>query len=169
MGYGKVWEVLSEMLKELRSKGETIPVEIMDDLRSAKTLIEILKIDPESSERIPMIEACLENVESYLFFEAKEKLGVDYVKKYMEKLEAARFTKEESSRPPRFFTRIPGKERWIRIQVSKVMNQAELEKFARENKLSLRMQKNGYMLVYGDDERIKSFVKRIAQEMHTQT
>jgi capsular polysaccharide biosynthesis protein len=40
-----------------------------------------------------------------------------------------------------------------------------MERLANENKLSCKMQRNGYMLVYGTDKSIKSFVKKMAEEL----
>ena len=46
MSYEENWKVLADLLTELRKKGEKIPTHIMNDLRSAKTMIQILKADP---------------------------------------------------------------------------------------------------------------------------
>jgi hypothetical protein len=39
-----------------------------------------------------------------------------------------------------------------------------MERLAKENSLSCKMQKNGYMLVYGDAKKVKEFVKNIAKK-----
>lgn len=43
----------------------------------------------------------------------------------------------------------------------------EIEEFAEEKGLSYKMQEKGCMLVYGDSERIKTFVKRLAEKCHS--
>jgi len=37
MGYGEAWKVLADLIVELRKKGEVIPANVMNDLKSAKT------------------------------------------------------------------------------------------------------------------------------------
>lgn len=50
MGYGEVWRISSDLLTELREKGEAIPADVMNDLCFAKTLIQILKADLTHTE-----------------------------------------------------------------------------------------------------------------------
>ena len=69
MGYEETWKVLADLIAELRKKGEVIPASVMNDLRSAKTMMQIFKADPSHIENIPRIETYLENVE---FFDVAE-------------------------------------------------------------------------------------------------
>ena len=39
------WEKLANVITDLRRKGEVVPFHVINDLRSAKTILEILKID----------------------------------------------------------------------------------------------------------------------------
>ena len=71
-------------------KGEEIPKQIMDDLRSAKTLIEVLKVKPGQIETAAKVECYLSSVESYLIITAKEKFGDKYVKNWVKKIEEAK-------------------------------------------------------------------------------
>jgi hypothetical protein len=43
MSYEEKWKVLADLLAELQEKGETIPADVINDLRSAKTMIQVLK------------------------------------------------------------------------------------------------------------------------------
>ena len=165
MDYEEVWRTLADLLTELRKKGETIPADVMNDLRSAKTMIQILKADPTHTENIPRIETYLENVEFHLISAAQEKFGSEYVERWMKKLEEARrkvYEMEEAA--PRFVPGIPRGKRWVRVQISHDTPQRSIERLAKENKLSHKMQKDGYMLVYGERESIKSFVKKLAEK-----
>ena len=165
MTYEETWKVLADLLTELRKKGETIPTDVMKDLRSAKTMIQILKADPSHIENIPRIETFLGNVESHLIFVAQEKFGSSFVDQWMEKLEKARKAIEkEGETAPRFVPGLPRGEHWVRVKVSKDMPRKGIEKLAEEKNLSHKMQKNGYMLVYGDSKGIKSFVKTVAEK-----
>ena len=163
MGYEEVWKVLADLITDLRKGGERIPANVMNDLRSAKTMIQILKADPTHIENLPRIETYLGDVESCLIFLAQNKFGSDYVDQWMRKLERARreIYEEEPRVVSRFVPGLPRGERWVRIQVSEDAPQRAIERLAEENKLSHKMQEDGYMLVYGDVERIKAFVARM--------
>ena len=166
MGYGELWKVLADLLTELRRRGETIPTQIMKDLRSAKTLIHILKADPTHTENLPRIEEYLGNVESHLIFVAQDKLGSEYVEDYMRKLEGARRKVcEEETVPLRFVPGLPRGRPWMRIRVSEETPRKDIERLVEEEGLSCRMQEDGYMLVYGDGERIRSLVKKMAEKV----
>ena len=109
MSYEENWKVLADLLTELRKKGEKIPTDVMNDLRSAKTMIQILKADPTHIENIPRIETYLRNVESYAILMAQEKLGTGFVEQWLRKLEKARKTKieEKEEVTPRFVPGLP--------------------------------------------------------------
>ena len=166
MSYEENWNVLADLLTELRKKGEKIPTEVMNDLRSAKTMIQILKADPTHIENIPRIETYLRNVESYAVLMAQEKLGPEFVERWLRKLEKAKKikTEEKEKVTPRLVPGLPRDKNWVRVQSSKDTPREDIESLAKENKLSCKMQKNGYMLVYGNGESIKSFVKKMAEK-----
>jgi len=167
MGYEETWKVLADLLIELRRKGEKIPTDVMNDLRSAKTMIQILKADPTHIENIPRVETYLGNVESYLIFAAQEKFGSEFVERWMKKLEKARraVKVEEKAKPThKFVPGLPRDKRWMRIQISEDTSRGDVERIARENKLFCKIQKNGYMLIYGNSESIKTFVKKMAEK-----
>jgi len=168
MGYEENWKVLADLLTELRKKSEKIPPNVMNDLRSAKTMIQILKADPTHIENIPRIETYLRNVESYAIFMAQEKLGTEIVEQWLRKLEKAKKIKIEGKKEvaPRFVPGLPRDKNWVRVQISEDTPRKDVESLVKENKLSCKMQKNGYMLVYGNGESIKSFVKKMAEKFH---
>ncbi len=168
MHYEEVWKVLTDLLTELRKTGETIPAHVMNDLRSAKTMIQILKADSTHTENIPRIEIYLENVEFHLISAAQEKLGSEFVERWMKRLEEARkeiYEIEEAA--PRFVPGIPKRKHWVRVQISEETPQKEIEMLAKENRLSLKRQDDGYVLVYGGDKNIKSFVKKLAEKFRS--
>ena len=169
MGYGEAWKVLADLITELRRKGETIPPHIMNDLRSAKTMIQILKADPTHIENLPRIETYMENVESYLVFTVQEKFGSDYVEQWIKKVDNARRAhEEEEEATSRFVPGLPRGKHWVRVQVSESMSKNDVKTLAKENKLTSKMQKNGYMLVYGDVEKVKLFVKKMAEKLQAE-
>jgi len=165
MGYGEAWKVLADLIVEFRKKGETIPANVMNDLRSAKTMIQVFKADPTHVENIPRIETYLESVESHLFLVAEEKYGAKFVEEWMEKLsQARRRVEEREETTSKFVPGLPRGKHWVRVQISKDTPQKDIRRLAKEEKLSYKMQKNGYMLVYGNIESIKSFVKTLAEK-----
>ncbi|MDH5437482.1 MAG: DUF2096 domain-containing protein [Candidatus Bathyarchaeota archaeon] len=169
MGYGEAWKVLADLITELRKKGEIIPPHVMNDLRSAKTMIQILKADPTHLENLPRIETYLESVESSLVFMMQEKFGSSYVEQWIKKLEEARRApEEEEEAAPRFVPGLPRGKHWVRVQVSEDAQKNDIKRLAKENKLSSKMQKNGYMLVYGDIENVKLFVKKMAKKLQVE-
>jgi len=167
MGYEEVWNVLENLITELRNRGHLIPANVMNDLHSAKTMIQVFKVDTKHTENIPKIEIYLENVEAQLISIAQEKAGSEFVAKWIEKLEEARRkVSEEKEEAARFVPGLPRDKHWVRVQISEEIPQKEIEKLAKENNLSHKIQKDGYMLIYGDDENIKAFVKKIAAKFH---
>jgi len=171
MGYAEVWKILDELIIEFRKRGETIPPNVIEDLRSAKTMIQVLKADPTRAENIPSIEMYLGNVESYLIFTAHQKFGAEFAESWMEKLREARKTirigEEEKLWEPssKFVPGVPRDQKWLRIQVSAETPKNEIKKLAEEFELLTRMQTNGYMLIYGDGEKLKLFVQKTGEKL----
>jgi len=165
MGYLNVWKVLEEMILEFRKRGITIPTEVMDNLKSARTMIKILKADPSSGETMQKIEEYLSNVESYLISEGQKKFGVEYVDKWLKKLDEAsmRFPDLEEEET-RFVPGLPREHKWIRVKPSAELPMEKLELLAKELNLSCELQGDGYLLVYGEDESLKEFVKKMAKK-----
>ncbi len=171
MGYGEIWKTLDELIIEFRKRGETIPPNVMEDLRAAKTMIQVLKADPIRTENIPSIEMYLGNVESYLIFNAHQKFGAEFEERWIEKLHEARKTirigEEEKAWEPasKFVLGLPRNQKWLRVQVSNVTPENKIKKLAAEFGLSSRTQTDGYILIYGDDEMLKLFVQKIGEKL----
>jgi len=168
MGHDEVWKALADLITEFRRRGESIPSEVMEDLRAAKTMIQVLRADPTRMENVPSIELYLGNVESHLMFEAQKKFGSEFAEEWMQKIREARETKalEEKPEPSsKFVPGLPREQKWVRVQVSKETPENEIKKLAEESGLSFKVQTNGYMLVYGEDEKLRLFVKRTAEKL----
>ena len=89
MGHEEVWKILDSLIVEFRRRGETIPINVIEDLRSAKTLMQVLRADTKHVENVPSIEMYLGNVESYLIFTAHQKFGAEFAESWMKKLREA--------------------------------------------------------------------------------
>jgi len=167
MGHDEVWKTLADLITEFRRKGESIPSNVMEDLRAAKTMIQVLKADPTRMENVPSIEMYLGNVESYLIFEAQKKFGSEFVEEWLQKIKEAREIKAVGEKPAlssKFVSGLPKGQRWVRIQVSKETPEGAIKRLAEETGLSFKAQKDGYLLVYGDDDKLKLFVKKAAEK-----
>lgn len=162
MGYLAVWKVLEEIIAEFRKRGLTIPAEVLNNLKSAKTMIKILNADPNRGDTIQKIEEYLGMVESYLLSEGQAKFEADYVEKWMKKLDEAYRQPFDEEVEKRFVSGLPREEKWIRIMPSKELSLEKLKAVAKEANLKCEVQEDGYLLVYGEDECIKDFVKRMA-------
>lgn len=164
MGYEEAWKVLENLVAEFRKQGISISLETMNDLRAAKTMMEVLKADASRLEYVPTIEAYLESVESQLMGLALEKFGQAFVKQWIKKLNAARKEIEKEkveSKVSRFVLGVPRGEYWVRILLSEGIPKENVQKSAEKIGLSYKMQEDGYILVYGAKEKVKEFVKKI--------
>lgn len=169
MGYGDLWKILESLAIELRKRGETIPANVIEDLRSAKTMIQVLKADPARIENTPSIEMYLSNVESYLVFEGHQKFGPEFAEDWLQKLREARKTvrigeEEIPEAATKFVPSVPKGKKWLRVQITREMPQKETAKLAAECGLTTKMQPDGYMLVSGDEKQIKLFVQKTGEK-----
>ena len=165
MSYEKKWKILADLLIELQKRGEKTPTEIMNDLRSAKTVIQVLKADPTHTECISRIDTYMRNVESYAIF-AAENLGLRTVEKWLKKLKDPKRIKrkEKMETASRLILGIPRDKNWVRIQISDDTPLEAVEKLVKISELSYKIQENGQMIAYGNKENIKSFVKKMAEQ-----
>ena len=162
MGYLAVWKVLEEMITDLKRKGVAVPANILNDLRYARTLINVLKADPTRIETSQKIEEYLNNVEAYLISEG-QRFGDKYVEEWIKRLEdASKKIFEEEEEEKRFVPGLPREQRWVRVKPSEDMPVEALKALASELNLSFEIQSDGCLLVYGEDERLKDFVKKMA-------
>jgi len=113
-----------------------------------------------------MIENYLLDVESNLINMAKEKFGQDFMESWIKKLEKARKNRKPTDEAvvSRFISGLPKSEHWIRVLPSEDLLKEDVKKTAEELGVSWRMQKDGYILVYGSKEKVKIFVKKMAEK-----
>lgn len=163
-----VWQVLADLIAEFRKRGETIPPEIMEDLRSARSLIQVLRANSYHSGDTTQIEVYLNNVEFYLMPKAQEKFGQAFAEQWMKKLEKARMGATEEgiagSTASKFLPGMPRDTPWLRIRISDDIPQDTIETLARESGLSYASQEKGYLLVYGGKEELQSFIKKMTEK-----
>ena len=165
MNYDEKWKVLANFLMQLKKNGKIVPTEIMNDLRSAKTVIQVLKVDPTCIENVSRIEKYLRNIESYAISTGEKidkKIAEDWLKELQDK---KREKPEKINKKSMFVHGIPRNEEYVRIKIQEDILPENLKKIAKENNLSYKKQKNGYVIVYGDPENIKKLIKTITEQV----
>jgi hypothetical protein len=166
MGHLNAWKILEELIADFRRRGAIVPAEIMRDLKSARTLINVFKVDPSNIDTSQKIDEYLLNVESYLVSEGQRMFGTEYAEKWLRRLDEARKTSPDKEETETKF--VPGVVRghtWIRIKPSAELPIERLETLAEQCRLSFNVQDDGYLLVYGEDGGIKEFIKKTAKNM----
>jgi hypothetical protein len=162
MGHSATWKVLEEMVADFRKRGKTVPPSVIDDLKSAKTMIQISRAEKRPTDTVLKIEEYLVNVESYLVSEGKKQFGVKYVDPWLCRLEEASRTLDDAEEETRFIPGIPRDEKWVRVKPTTELSIEKLKALASQSKLSHKLQDDGCLLVFGKDENVKDFVKKMA-------
>jgi len=165
MGYLAMWKVLEEIITEFRKKQLPIPEKVMNDLKAAKTMIKIVNADSGHGENNLKIEEYLGSVEAYLVIEAQKHFAPEHIDQWLKRLETANCeTCEENAEETRFIAGVPRDQKWIRIEPLTNLPAEKLKQLAKETNLSTSIQKDGRMLVYGQAEDLKEFVKKMTKE-----
>ena len=158
---------MEEMIKDFRKEGLTIPAKIMNDLKSAKIMLKILKEDQTHGETLQKTDFYLGTVESYLVSEGQKQFGAEYADEWLKHLNEASRMSEEEKTEIRFVSGLPREHKWIRVKPSTELPIEKLKMLIEELSLSYAVQKDGYVLVYGKDTSIKDFVKKMATKHRT--
>lgn len=164
MGYLAVWKVLEEIIVEFRKKGITIPQNIMNDLKSAKVLISLLKVNKSDGETAAKIDRYIENVEAYLITAAQKTFSPEHLDNWLKRLEKATFETGDTceiNESDTFISGVPRDQKWIRIKPLDTVPLEKMKQLAAELNLSCRAQDDERLLVYGKTEHIQEFIKKI--------
>ncbi len=159
-----VWKVLEEIVTEFRKKEIDIPHKVMDDLRSAKVMINVNEADDKSCLNTDLrIEEYLENVEIYLISEAQKSFPAEIIDRWLRHMETARYTLNDSGDKvkPHFMSGFPRNQRWIRVKPLDNLPTEKLKNLATESDLAFRVEEEGELLIYGDNDKMKEFIKRM--------
>ena len=164
MSWNIRWRVLADAVTDLRKSGEKIPANIVRDLRSAKTLIAIIETDKQRPEYISRLEECLSNVEAYVLPAFERKFGRERVESLLRGLSEIerRCVEAELETQARFHPGFPREKKWIRIQASDEIPLKVIKEIADKIGLEIKVQEDGYVLVCGKEEKVKTFIKRMA-------
>lgn len=164
INYEAAWQVLADLITELRKAGEVLPSQVMRDLRSAKTTIHILKVDKANPDHPLRIEEFLRNVESYVMYTAEKRFGAQTVDGWMDRLDKARREVLEVAQPStKFVPGVPRDKHWVRVRTTDEIYLKMIKSAASEEDLRHKTYKNGYVIVYGEKSRIQNFIKRMTR------
>ena len=165
MSHTATWKILEDLMIELKKKGVTIPPTVINDLRSAKLMIKISESAGSTGDLSQKVEEYLGTVESYLINEAQKTLGSEIVDQWLRRLEdATAETNGEKTEENKFITNVPRDQKWVRIEPISNLPTERIEQIAKESNLSVNPQKDGRLVVYGQQEGIKEFLKKITAE-----
>jgi hypothetical protein len=165
MAYLAVSKVLEEIIIEFRKKGLSIPAAVMNDLKSARTMIKIMDADAGHGETSRKVEEYLGTVEAYLVTEAQKHFAPEHIDNWLKRLEKANYeTCKEEAEEPRFIAGAPRDQKWIRVEPLTNLPLEKLKQLAEETNLSTNIQKDGRMLVYGQAEDLKEFIKKMTTQ-----
>ncbi len=166
MNYALVWKTLEELMVALKGKGAAVPQGIIDDLRSARTLIRIYQSEPADVNIVTDINSLLGKTESSLLFLAESAISKEYADEWQTKL-IGLYTGESAEAVSRsgFVTGIPRPEYWIKLQTSDLITEKDLGELVSRFHLSVKPQKDTYLLVHGRKEDITLFLKEVRQRI----
>lgn len=162
MGYLEAWKILEEMVADFRKRGRVVPAQVMNDLKSARTMIRVLKNDATCGEAAQKTEEYLGSVESYLISEGDSIFGATYANEWLERFgEARREVGREEEEETRFVSGLPREEKWIRVKPSAELAIERLKALADDSSVSYRSQDDGSILIHGKKEHIRDFIKKM--------
>jgi hypothetical protein len=163
MNYESVWKLLEALLVELRAAGVVVPPELVDDLKSAKTLTGICRTESTCSSVASDIALYLDKVEPGLLGLAESQMGQEYAAEWQQRIEKARRQAPENAAiRSRFVTGISKGDHWIRIKTSNLIADSDLNESLVKLNLSCQQQDDGYLLVYGNKEKVKSLIREVS-------
>ncbi len=160
------WKLLEEMTITLKKKGVNIPENIMGDLRSAKSMIKLHCTQAQGAgDVLQKAEELTANVEAFLVNEAQKIFGSETVDSWLRHLEEANAEIcEEPATETKFVTGVPRDQKWVRVEPINTLSTHRLGQLAKEQNLQISPQKDGKLLVYGQAQSLKEFIKKMTQE-----
>jgi hypothetical protein len=158
------WKLLEEMLIELTKKGVNLPSDVMEDLRAAKSMIN-LSCMQGGGDAIQKAEEYTANVEAYLINEAQKIFGSETADQWLRRLEEANTEVcDETKTENNFVTGVPRDQKWVRVEPIEPLSTERILQLAKEWKLQVKSQNDGRLIVYGQNEDIKMFLKKMTAE-----
>lgn len=159
------WKLLEDMLLELKKSGATIPSKVVEDLRSAKSMIQLTKTEGSHGDALQKAEEYLANVEAYVVTEGQQVFGSEKVDEWLRRLEEANAEAcEDEVVCDKFVTGVPRDHKWVRIEPMGDLTPQKVQRLAAECVLQVKTQADGRLVVYGSAENLKAFLKALTPE-----
>lgn len=157
------WKILEDMMIELKKKGVNIPPNVINDLRSAKLMIQLSCGEGSTGEALQKAEEYLANVEAFMVTEAQNAFGSERADLLLRQLEEANaeVCQEQPKKEDKYITGVPRDQKWIRVEPLATMPAHQIMEIAKQQNLQVNPQKDGRLVVYGQQENIKEFLKKI--------
>ncbi len=165
MSHTATWKVLEDLMIQLNKKGAILPPSVLDDLKSAKLMIKISKSEGRMGDSDQKVEEYLGSVESSLINKAQNTFSPDVVDQWLRRIEEANGeTKEEEIEENAFVTGVPRDQKWVRVEPHNNLTSERIKQMVKESSLSANEQEDGRLVVYGNSEDIKGFLKKMTAE-----
>ena len=150
---------------ELQKRGAAIPSSVIVDLRSAKLMIQIAEVEGSRGDASQKVDEYLGSVEAILVTEAQKALSSETVDQWLMRLEEATAeTSQEKNSEDKFITGVPRDQKWIRVEPIGNLPTDRILQIAQESHLSVNPQKDCRLVVYGQIDDIKGFIKKMTSE-----
>ena len=113
-----LWKTLETLILDLKRKGALIPQEVIEDLKSAKTMISIYEIDSSYMENLSDIEFLFNKVEISLISIAEADFGKEYGDECLRRISETRKINNSQKHvsSSNFVLGIPKGEHWIKFK-----------------------------------------------------
>ncbi len=159
------WRLLEQMLITLEKKGSTIPANVMSDLRAAKSMIKLSCVEGRGSgDAMAKAEELTSGVEAYLVNEAQKTLCAEEIDEWLKRLEEANAeTYDTAPKEEKFVTGVPREQKWVRVEPMDNLPTRQIEQLAKAQNLQVTEQKDCKLLVFGQQEDIKQFLKKMTE------
>lgn len=159
------WMLLEEMMLELKKSGVTIPAKVVEDLRAAKSMIQLSHTGGSHGSALQKAEEYLASAEAYIMTEGQKTLGSEKIDGWLRRLEEA---DAKECKPPiaedKFVTGVPRDQKWIRIEPTNDFSVEYIERMAKDQPLQIKKQVDGKLIIYGQPEDLKILLKKMAMQ-----
>lgn len=170
INYEKLWNTLAELTTAIAKKSRRLQPEIIAELRSTRSLINILKtaskqVDLED-DVVPRIEAQLLNIKSNLVSKAAN-LGEEFLSLWMGKLQQVYTETAEvkQTKSRRFIPSIARNQYWMRIKITNKTPIELIKDVSSMFDVSIKQLDDEHILVYSDKKVVHNFVKETAKRV----
>jgi hypothetical protein len=128
--------------------------------------MEISPSEKGSGESMAKAQECLDLVEAFVINKTEETFGTEYTDAFLRKLEETKCPicptcpsqKEDKNK---FVAGVPRNQKWIRVEPIENLPHETLRQLAVEHDLAVKEQDDGKLIIHGQPENIKAFIKKM--------